>query len=50
MKQRGLASPDHAEALAMTFAAPVARLNSPHSRHNAVVRNRVARDTDYEVL
>ena len=50
MKQRGLASPDHAEALAMTFAAPVARLNSPHSRHNSVVRNRVARDTDYEVL
>lgn len=50
MKQRGLASPDHAEALAMTFAAPVARLNSPHSRHNSVIRNRVARDTDYEVL
>ena len=50
MKQRGLASPDHAEALAMTFAVPVARLNAPHSRNNGVARNRVARDTDYEVL
>jgi hypothetical protein len=50
MKRRGLASPDHAEALALTFAQPVARLNAAHGRGNAVTRNRVARDLDYEVL
>ena len=50
MKRRGLASPDHAEALALTFAQPVARLNAGHSRHNGVSRNRVARDLDYEVM
>lgn len=48
MKKRGLASPDVAEALVMTFAQPVARIDGNASRHN--VRNRVARDVDYGIF
>lgn len=48
MKARGLASPDLAEALAMTFAQPVARKDSAVSRGGN--RARVARDVDYNVF
>jgi len=48
MKSRGLASPDVAEALAMTFAQPVARIDAPASRERSRVRE--ARDLDYDVL
>lgn len=48
MKQRGLASPDLAEALALTFAQPVARIDAPSSRNNQ--RNRMARDVDYSLF
>lgn len=50
MKSRGLASPDSAEALAMTFAQPVARVDLAAARNNGVTRNRVARDVDYDIL
>lgn len=50
MKQRGLASPDSAEALAMTFAQPVARIDGASSRNNQNTRNRIARDTDYAIF
>jgi hypothetical protein len=50
MKSRGLASPDSAEALALTFAQPVARVDAKHSRNNSSLRNRVARDIDYAIL
>lgn len=50
MKSRGLASPDSAEALALTFAQPVARIDSRTSRNNSVTRNRMARDVDYNLL
>lgn len=47
MKLRGLASPDDGDALAMTFAAPVARLDIAQSLHAA--RNAVA-ETDYSMF
>lgn len=50
MKQRGLASPDSAEALALTFAQPVARIDTHHGRSNPVSRNRQARDVDYQIF
>lgn len=50
MKSRGLASPDSAEALALTFAQPVARHDSLHSRNNPSRRNAVARDMDYAIF
>lgn len=50
MKSRGLASPDLAEALAMTFSQPVARKDASASRNNEMRRNRVARDVDYAIL
>jgi hypothetical protein len=40
MKERGLASPDNGDALALTFAGPVARLDAATSIHNG--RNAVA--------
>jgi hypothetical protein len=49
MKDRGLASPDVAEALALTFAQPVARTDVQHSREGRS-RSRQARDMDYNVL
>lgn len=50
MKDRGLASPDFAEALALTFAQPVARVDSKTGSGRTAVRNRIARDTDYAIL
>ena len=50
LKKRGFASPDMADALALTFAQPVARTDERHSRNNTSQRNRVARDVDYSVL
>lgn len=47
MKSRSLASPDHGDALALTFAAPVARLDIAASLTNA--RNAVA-VTEYSMF
>lgn len=49
MLDRGLASPDEAEALAMTFAKPVARNDQRTSRLHSQ-RHGVARDVDYQIL
>lgn len=49
MKKRGLASPDVAEALAMTFAKTVARNDLRTSRHN-VRRTSMASGMDYSVF
>jgi hypothetical protein len=48
MKDRGLASPDRAEALAMTFAQPVARNDSRASRSHD--RSRMASNIEYSIL
>lgn len=48
MKKRHLASPDIAEALALTFSMPVARTDVRHSR--AYRRNTVAMGMDYDIL
>jgi hypothetical protein len=48
MKARGLHSPDHGDALALTFAVVAARKDIPVSRHNA--RNAVARNVDYDIF
>ena len=45
----GLASPDVAEALVMTFASPVARVDDRHSRHFNR-RHQAARGRDYSLL
>lgn len=50
IKERGYASPDTAEALALTFSQPVARLDTKHSRNNESLRNRVAKDVDYAIF
>lgn len=47
-KARGLASPDAADALSMTFASAVARRDLRNSRH--ANRSRMARDVDYAIL
>ncbi len=49
MKARGLASPDHGDALALTFAVKVSRRNTPTSLRS---RKRLAkaRDVDYDVF
>jgi hypothetical protein len=47
MKQRGLASPDRADALALTFAVNPARKDITASRHR---RTQVATGMDYSVL
>ena len=49
MKKRGLASPDDGDALALTFAAPVARLDAATSRARSRLRGRVA-DSEYDVF
>lgn len=49
MLERGLASPDSADALAMTFAQPVARNDSRTSR-GFMRQERMARDIDYEIF
>lgn len=48
MKKRGLASPDLADALALTFARPVARRDVRHSYSNS--RSRFATGRDYAIL
>ena len=48
MKKRGLASPDDADALALTFAAPVQRTDQRTSRLNSA-RQRIA-TRGYDVL
>lgn len=48
MKKRGLASPDDADALALTFAQPVARLDMSASRRYS--RGRTFAKTEYEVF
>lgn len=51
MKKRGDHSPDLADALALTFAQPVARQDERHSRYNPNgPRNRQARDVDYDMF
>jgi phage terminase large subunit len=48
MKKRGLASPDHGDALAVTFALKVARKDLSTSRARQTAR--VAKDVDYPVF
>ncbi len=48
MRDRGISSPDHADALALTFAKKFARRDGATSR--ARRHGRVARDVDYNVL
>ena len=50
LKKRGFASPDLADALALTFAQTVARTDERHSRSGNTMRNRVAIDTDYAIF
>lgn len=48
MKARGIHSPDKAEALALTFAQPVARKDNSLSRHRTT--RRLAEGMDYDIL
>lgn len=48
MKARGLASPDHGDALACTFAIKVARRDTKTSRHHG--RDRVAPGSDFSIF
>jgi hypothetical protein len=48
MKKRGLASPDYADALAVTFFVKVARSDVKSYRNNKV--GRVAKDIDYKIF
>lgn len=48
VKDRGLASPDKADALALTFSHPVARIDVRHSRTRR--RHAVAAGVDYDIL
>lgn len=50
MKRRGLASPDSAEALAMTFAREIARKDTNYSLSNKSLRNVVAKDIEYDMF
>lgn len=50
MKARGLASPDHPDALAVTFHAKVARKDFTTSRNGPGGRNRVSKGRDYSVF
>lgn len=47
MKRRGMASPDEADALAMTFAQPIARRDIKVARNN---RARQAKDINYAII
>jgi len=49
MKKRGLSSPDDGDALAMTFAEPVARRDSQHLRRRSALVGRTA-ESDYDVF
>ena len=48
-EKRGLASPDMADALAMTFAQVIARNDSRVGRR-VVGRTRQVRDVDYDIF
>lgn len=48
MRKEGFASPDYADALAMTFSRNVSRLDGRTARRGR--RKRVARDVDYELF
>ena len=50
MKKRGLSSPDHADALAVTFHAKIARKDINASRNNPKFKNRKAVGRDYKIL
>jgi hypothetical protein len=50
MKARGLASPDNADALAVTFHAKIARKDFATSRNGAGNRKNIARGRDYSVF
>lgn len=50
MKRRGLASPNHADALALTFHLTIARHDNKLSRKNPSRRNRVAAGVDYKIF
>lgn len=47
IKARGKPSPDHGDALALTFARPVARM---HNRIGTMSQQRIARDVDYAIF
>lgn len=49
MKKRGLSSPDDGDALALTFAQPVARIDTNMMKRRANLNNRAA-IVDYEVF
>jgi hypothetical protein len=49
MKKRGLASPDDGDALALTFAEPVARVDASTARRRGMMRGMVA-DVDYAIF
>jgi hypothetical protein len=49
MKKRGLMSPDDGDALALTFAEPVARVDANLMRRRNAFMNRVA-DSEYDVF
>ena len=49
MKKRGLASPDDGDALALTFAEPVSRMDAATARRINRMRNMVA-DSDYDIF
>jgi hypothetical protein len=49
MKKRGLSSPDHADALACTFAVRVARTDLTSARKNSGRQN-VAQGVDYDIF
>ncbi len=47
MKKRGLSSPDHADALALTFHAKVARKDIKATRHSG--KSRIAKGVGCDV-
>jgi hypothetical protein len=49
MKKRGLASPDDGDALALTFAEPVSRLDASTARRFNRMRGMVA-ESEYEIF
>jgi len=50
MKKRGIASPNHADALALTFHLTLARYDSKLARKNPARKNRVASGLDYKLF
>lgn len=50
MKKRGLSSPDHGDALALTFAVKVARKDLKSARGSFYSQRRQARDVDYDIF